>query len=119
VNVEFIRADLEADAEKVLRDASYALIVLVRYVNRILLPKLADALADGGFVLVEQHLATDEDVVGPRSPEHRYARNELLREALACTALRVLFYRENLVEDPDGRPAALAQLIACRGRGPF
>jgi SAM-dependent methyltransferase len=117
--IGFLHADLETDAEKVLRRTSYDLIVLVRYVNRILLPKLADALADGGFLLVEQHLATDADVVGPRSCEHRYARNELLREALACGTLRILFYRESLVEDPDRRPAALAQLVACRGRGPF
>jgi SAM-dependent methyltransferase len=118
-NIQFLEADLETDAERMLRGASYDLIVLVRYVNRSLLPKLADALADGGFILVEQHLATHADVVGPRSPEHRYERNELLQAAAACRALRVLLYRESLVEDPDGRPAALAQLVACRGPGPF
>jgi SAM-dependent methyltransferase len=118
-SVEFIRADLETDAERVLRGASYDVIVLVRYVNRTLLSKLADALAAGGFLLVEQHLATDADVVGPRSSRHRYERNELLHEALEHGALRVLSYRESLVDDPDGRPAALAQLVACRGPGPF
>jgi hypothetical protein len=32
--------------------------------------------------------------------------------------LRVLYYREGLIEEPDGRTAALAQLLACRG-APF
>jgi hypothetical protein len=34
-------------------------------------------------------------------------------------ALRVIYYREGLIQDPDGRTAALAQLIACRGDAGF
>lgn len=119
VEIGLIEADLETESAHLLDGRRYDLIVLVRYVNRALLPRLADALADGGLLLVEQHLVTDADVVGPRSPEHRFERNELLQAAVEQQALRTLFYRESLVDDPDGRRAALAQLAACRGRGPF
>ncbi|HEU4620130.1 MAG TPA: class I SAM-dependent methyltransferase [Gammaproteobacteria bacterium] len=119
-DVDFVEADLDTETDRVLRNGPFDLIVLVRYVNRGLVPRLADALADGGCLLVEQHLVSDADVVGPQSAEHRYGRNELLREAMeAAPLLRVLCYRESLVEDPDGRPAALAQLVACRAPGPF
>jgi hypothetical protein len=36
-----------------------------------------------------------------------------------ANGLRVIYYREGLIEDPDGRTAALAQLIACRGQAAF
>jgi SAM-dependent methyltransferase len=118
-SIEFIAADLDIDADEVLSGATYDLIVQVRYVNRSLLPKLAAALTDGGVLLVEQHLATHKDVVGPRSRQHRYEPNELLHEVIAPGTLRVLSYRESLLDDPDGRPAAVARLVACRGMGSF
>lgn len=121
LDIEFIEADLETDAARVLQDRRYSLVVWVRYVNRALLPRVAAVLDDGGMILVEQHLLTSAEVVGPRTPEFRYAPNELLRRVteLASPALRVLFYSESVVEDPDGRRVALARLIACRGRAPF
>ncbi|HEX5419367.1 MAG TPA: methyltransferase domain-containing protein [Gammaproteobacteria bacterium] len=121
LDVRFVRADLETEAERVLTGTRYALILVVRYVNRSLLPRLGAALEEGGCLLVEQHLVTDAEVAGPGNPAFRYAPNELLR-AMADAGepvLRVLFYRESLVEDPDGRRAALAQLVACRGRPEF
>jgi tellurite methyltransferase len=120
-NIELIEADLETDAARALQGRRYALVVWVRYVNRALLPRLAAALDDGGMILVEQHLLTAAEVVGPRTPEFRYAPNELLRGVmeLADPVLRVLFYSESVTEDPDGRRVALARLVACRGRGPF
>jgi SAM-dependent methyltransferase len=121
LDIRFMRADLETEAERVLAGARYALILLVRYVNRRLLPRLGAALEEGGCLLVEQHLITSTEVVGPSTPEFRYAPNELLHAAVDARepALRVLSYRECLVEDPDGRRAALAQLVACRGRAAF
>lgn len=121
LDVRFTEADLEEQACAWAAPEPYDLIVLVRYVNRPLLGRLAAALADGGHLLVEQHLVTSADVVGPSTPEFRYAPNELLRAAVELPepALRILFYRESIVEDPDGRRAALAQLVACRGRPPY
>ena len=105
--VNWIEADLESEP---LPERAYDLIVLVRYVNRALLADVAMRLKPGGYLLAEQHLATEADVIGP-GPRHRFAPNELLE---AARGLRVLEYREGLVIDPDGRRAALAQLMACR-----
>ncbi len=73
---------------------------------------LIGLLREGGHFLCEEHLATDHDVIGPSEPAFRMAPNELLKLA---AELRVLFYKEALIEDPDGRQSALAQLVACRG----
>jgi hypothetical protein len=40
--------------------------------------------------------------------------NELLRAVAGAADQRVLYYREGLVTDPDGRNAALAQLVTRR-----
>ena len=117
LSVNWIEADLEeSPTAEVLPNTDYALIVLVRYVNTPLIPLLAERLGDGGCLLCEQHLKTALDVAGPRNPAYRLEPNELLA---AASNLRVLFYREGIVQDPDGRPAAVAQLIACRGTAPF
>jgi hypothetical protein len=79
-------------------------------VNHALLPHLAARLRSGGHLVCEQHLATPADVVGPRSAAFRLQPEQLLRRAI----LDVVHYREGLVVDPDGRTAALAQLIAAR-----
>ncbi len=117
----FAAADLEDPPPGLLDEPRYALIVMVRYVNRALLPRLAGALAEGGCLLVEQHLRTRAAVAGPRTPEFRYAPNEMLHDVMAASdpSLRVLLYREAVLDDPDGRAAALAQLVACRGEGPY
>ena len=115
--INWIEADLETTpAALVLADSDYDLIVMVRYVNLPLIAALAARLTDGGCLVCEQHLKTSRDVVGPRNPAYRLAPNELLS---AAGDLRMLFYREGIVEDPDGRAAALAQLIACRGAPRF
>ncbi len=111
LDVRFIEADLADDADSALPGHAYDLIVWVRYVNPALMPKLTNRLAAGGHLLCEQHLATTADVVGPRNPAFRLAPNELLSSA--CD-LRVVYYHEGIVVDPDGRAAALAQLVAQR-----
>ncbi len=85
---------------------------MARYTQPTLIPHLLRLLRAGGHFLCEEHLATDRDVAGPSDPAFRMAPNELLQLA---AELRVLFYREAIIEDPDGRQASLAQLIACRG----
>ncbi len=113
LEVTCIEADLES-AE--LPDQLYDLIVMARYTNAALIPPLIGLLRDGGHFLCEVHLATDRDVIGPSDPAFRMAPNELLKLA---AELRVLNYREAIVEDPDGRQSALAQLVACRGSAGF
>jgi hypothetical protein len=73
---------------------------------------LIEHLAPEGLLVTEQHLATDLDVVGPRTLGFRLQPNALRESAAGLT---VLHYYEGLVTDPDGRQAALAQLVARRG----
>ncbi len=110
LTIRWIHADLERDLERALAEhAVYDLIVWIRYVNRALLPQLAARLAPGGLLLCEQHLRTDESVAGPTNPLFRLEPGEL---RTAAQALEVVDYREGIVADPDGRPAALARLAA-------
>jgi tellurite methyltransferase len=106
LSIHWIEADLEQDPLPSLR---YDLIVCVRYVNRTLFAELGDALTREGYVVLEQHLQTPAEVVGPSHPAFRLAPGDLAR----CVApLAIIDYREGIVTDPDGRPAALAQVVA-------
>ena len=109
VTVEWIEVDLD---DAVLEPERYDLVVVARYVNRGLSDAIAGALRDGGHLLYEQHLVTHREVGGPTSARFRVAPNELLG---MFPGLRVLYYREAIVDDPDGATMALAQLIACKG----
>ena len=113
LTVNWINLDLD---DAVLTPDSYDLVVVARYVNRALTDALMECMRDGGYMLYEQHLRTPREVKGPRSESFRLAPNELLR---MFSPLRVLFYREELATDPDGRTMALAQMIACKGSPGF
>ncbi len=89
----------------------YDLVVVARYVNRQLMPRLSAALKPGGALLFEHHLRTEEDVDGPKDPEFRLAPGELESQ---FGDLEIRYYREGLVRDPDGRKMMLAQLVAFR-----
>ncbi len=113
LSVNWIAADLDSGLGTCAEVAdSYALIVCVRYVNLPLISELIELLADGGVFLCEQHLRTTEEVAGPKSERFRLRPNELLQTA---TPLTVKLYREGIVQDPDDRRVALAQLIATKG----
>jgi len=121
VEVRWLQADLEDDPGAVLPAGPYDLIVLARYVNPAVYRPLVERLRCGGILLCEQHVVSSDDVIGPKNPAYRLRQNELLRAFVseADTAHRVLYYREGIVTDPDGRNAALAQLVLCReGNGP-
>ena len=110
LTIDWHCADLEEDPDALPR-GPYDLVVWVRYVNAALWRPLVERLAPGGYVLVEQHLVTSAEVVGPSSAAFRLAPRELERGA---AGLELVHYLEGLVVDPDGRTAALAQLIARR-----
>lgn len=119
VDVRWIEADLAHDPDAVLPDESYDLIVVVRYVHRAIFGLLWRRLAPGGALLAEQHLDSEDDVIGPRRAEFRMRRNELLRLALAAGSdVEIRYYREGSVVDPDGRLASLAQLVSFRSDSP-
>lgn len=101
---------IEHDLDELLAlDAQYALIVLMRYVNLPLLRQLTGNLAPGGFLVCEQHLVTDEEVIGPSNSAYRVASGAL---RAAAKDLRIHHLEEAIVQDPDKRNAALARLVA-------
>ena len=116
LQVRWIEADLDDDPDRSLPRELYDLIVLIRYVNANLLKPLLERLAANGVLLIEQHVESAEDVVGPRTAAFRLRRNELLRDVMGACAPgdSVLYYHEGLVTDPDGKRAALAQLVLRR-----
>ena len=109
VAVNWIEADLERP--DIARDA-YDVVVIARFLHRPLIPRLTDALRPGGHIVYDHHYITPAEVGGPRSRRFRARPNELLER---FRALRVLFYEEGLVTDPDGGRMALARLVACKG----
>lgn len=109
VTVDWIEADLD---DTTLAPDRYDLVVVSRYLNRRLTDAIVGALRNGGHLLYEQHLRTDRDVRGPKIAQFRLAPNELLK---MFAALRVLYYREAIIDDPGGVTMALAQMIACKG----
>lgn len=108
LHINFLEHDLD---EPLPPRHAYRLILVIRYVDLALIRHLTTALAPGGFLLCEQHLASDAIVAGPTNPAFRVQRGELLA---AAADLRVLFHTEGLVTEPDGQTAALARLVARR-----
>jgi tellurite methyltransferase len=114
LEVNCIQADLDAAQglpQAVSTPEQYDLALVIRYTQLPLLGRLAHSLRPGGYLIVELHLQTDAEVVGPRNPKFRVAPGALCK---AAEGLQVVFSNEGLVQEPDGRTAALAQLVARR-----
>ncbi len=110
--VNCIPADLESGQPlppTVLPPETYDLAVVFRYANLALLARLKTSLKTGGYLIVEAHMQTDAEVIGPKSARFRLAPGALRQ---AAADFDIVDCREGLVEDPDGRIAALAQLVA-------
>lgn len=106
LQVNWVEHDLD---DPLPLDNLYRLILVIRYVNLPLLRRLTASLAPGGYLICEQHLVTDAEVIGPVSPSFRVKSGEL---QAAAAGLRIHHLEETLVEEPDGRTAALARLVA-------
>ena len=92
-------------------DADYDLIVVLWYVNLDLVKQLCGCLAPGGYLLCEEHLRSDEDVIGPGNPDYRVAPGAL-REAVA--ELQIELYEECIEPIPEGGRVASARVVARR-----
>ena len=95
----------------------YAVVVNCYYLNRELLPRLAESVTDDGYLFVEQHLRTFRRVSG--HPEWRLDPNELMR---TFSDLRVIDYRERFGADGDSArtgETATVRMVACKGTGGF
>lgn len=108
LSVNWLQHDLD---EPLALDGSYQLILIIRYVNLPLVRQLTASLAPGGYLVCEQHLVTEADVIGPTNPSYRVKPGDLLD---VVQPLQIHHFEEALVPDPDGRTAALARLVAQR-----
>jgi len=108
LNVNWLEHDLD---EPLRLDHTFQLILVIRYVNLPLMRSLTTLLAPGGFLLCEEHLVSEADVIGPTNSNYRVAAGDL---QMAAAGLKIHHLEEALVRDPDGRRAALARLVAQR-----
>ena len=90
-------------------EADYDLIIVMWYVNLELIARLCDCLATGGYLLCEEHLLTDQEVIGPSSPDYRVVPGAL-RETVS--ALDVLLYEESVETSSIGEKVASARVVA-------
>ena len=104
--IRWIECDLDDGFEP---SVDYDLIVNIRYVNLPLVATLVESLRPGGVLAIEQHLVTDADVIGPKNPAFRVETGELSRVAGGMIVEQI---DEGVCDDPDGRRAALARLLA-------
>ena len=86
----------------------YAVVVNTLYLDRRLVPQLADALVPGGLLLFETFVIEQLATGHPRNPAFVLGPNELLQ---LVPGLRVLAYREGPV-DRGGTTVHLASLAA-------
>lgn len=104
------------DLDEVDLGGPWDLVTVVRYRDPDLWPRIAVAIAAGGWVLVEHHLQTPLEVGGPGDDAHRLAPQELLE---AFGHLRVVHYEEVLeTSDHPAQPDArfvTARIVAVRG----
>ncbi|MCP4471134.1 MAG: class I SAM-dependent methyltransferase [Gammaproteobacteria bacterium] len=92
-------------------DTDYDLIVVLWYVDLELITQLCSCLAPGGYLLCEEHLRCEQEVIGPDNPDFRVAPGAL-REAVS--ALDLMLYEESVEAIPEGGQVASARAVARR-----
>src|SRR5210317_975151 len=73
--------------------SGYDLILVLWYVDLALIERLCSCLAPGGYLLCEEHLHSEQDVIGPASNQFRVAPGELRK---AVSSLDLLLYEESV-----------------------
>lgn len=138
MSAQFVVHDLELPSLPQELTQAPQLIVVFRYLNLDLLPKLAARLAVGGRLVVEVHLQSTEAVGGPGSARFRAEPGALRQAVIAHQLGHQLGHQlrqqagqeaeseaklgklviehdyEGPITDPDGSPMALAQLVVRR-----
>jgi tellurite methyltransferase len=89
-------------------DTDYDLIIVMWYVNLALITRLCGCLTAGGYLLCEEHLITDQEVIGPSSLNFRVVPGDL-REAVS--GLDILFYEESIEKNAEGDQVASARVV--------
>ncbi len=106
LNINWIEHDLDQAYEF---DTDYDVIIVMWYVDLELVSKLCGYLAPGGYLLCEEHLITDQDVIGPTSSNFRVAPGEL-RDAIS--GLDIVLYEESIELNAEGEQVASARVVA-------
>ena len=110
LEINWIEHDLDQPFEF---DRDYDVILVMWFVNLGLVTRLCDCLAPGGLLLCEEHLITDEDVIGPTSDNYRIAPGALRQ---AVSGLELLLYEESIeTGEDDGERVASARVVARSG----
>ena len=110
--LRLVRADLEAAPSPPWGASRAGALLVFRYLHRPLCAALADGLRPGGLLLYETFTIAQRELgYGPVNPAFLLEPGEL--PALFRT-LDILSFEEGLTR--DGRPAALARLVARRPR---
>jgi SAM-dependent methyltransferase len=100
---------IEHDLDEPYRfDTDYDLIIVMWYVDLGLISRLCECLAPGGYIICEEHLITDQEVIGPTSLDYRVAPGEL-REAVS--ELDVLLCEESIEMNAEGEQVAMARAV--------
>ena len=110
--LQFVQADLD---EYAYPTEEYAVVTasFYRCVDR--LPDIKAALVDGGYLFVQHHLRTTDDVdIGPGTDRYRFSANELLN---ACLDMTVLYFDAGRERRDDGKVAANTQIVARKSAG--
>ena len=105
-DINWIEHDLD---EPYQFDSDYDLIIVMWYVDLVLISRLCECLAPGGYLIGEEHLITDQQVTGPKNSNFRVASGKL-REAISD--LDVLFYEESIKLNSEGEQVASARVVA-------
>jgi len=101
---------IEQDLDKPYQfDTDYELILVMWYVDLELISRLCGCLAPGGYLLCEEHLVTDREVIGPANLNFRVAPGDL---TAAVSSLDVLLYQESIEKTPEGEQVASARVVA-------
>ena len=105
LSVTVTRADLDqADLPR----QAYELIINFNFLQRLLIPRIKDALKIGGYVIFETFLIDQQTLGHPRNPAFLLGHNELLEH---FRGFRVLSYREGKFAD-GGQKAFRAGIFA-------
>jgi SAM-dependent methyltransferase len=93
--------------------ASFDVVMMFDYLDRARFPDFLNAVRPGGYFLAETFLVSQrQQGWGPQSDEHLLQPGELLR----LVAPREVFLAREVIEMIDGRPAAVASVLAINTR---
>jgi SAM-dependent methyltransferase len=91
--------------------ADYDLIVVLWYVNLALITRLCACLAPGGYLICEEHLRSEQEVIGPGNDNFRVAPGAL---RAAVSSLDLLLYEESVEATAEGGLLASARVVGTR-----